>query len=62
MLVERLATLSLEEKVRLLTGTDFWSIDGEPKVGLRRYVVSDGPVGVRGERWDDLRHARRFWE
>ncbi|MBI4943771.1 MAG: beta-glucosidase [Actinobacteria bacterium] len=50
---ERVAALSLAEKVRLLTGTDFWSIDPEPKAGLRRYVVSDGPVGVRGERWDD---------
>ena len=52
-LAERVAALTLQEKVRLLTGTDFWSIDAEPKAGLRRYVVSDGPVGVRGERWDD---------
>ena len=47
------ATLSLEQKVRLLTGADFWSLHPEPAVGLRRLVVSDGPAGVRGERWDE---------
>jgi beta-glucosidase len=50
---ERLATLSLEQKVRLLTGADFWSLHPEPAIGLRRLVVSDGPAGVRGERWDE---------
>ncbi|WP_138444770.1 beta-glucosidase family protein [Sinomonas susongensis] len=50
---ERVSRLSLEEKVRLLTGSSFWSIEAEPKVGFRRFVVSDGPVGVRGETWDD---------
>jgi beta-glucosidase len=45
--------LSLEQKVRLLTGADFWSLLPEPAVGLRRLVVSDGPAGVRGERWDE---------
>jgi len=50
---ERLASLSLEEKIRLLTGADFWSLHPEPAIGLRRLVVSDGPAGVRGERWDE---------
>ena len=50
---ERLARLSLEQKARLLTGADFWSLHPEPEVGLRRLVVSDGPAGVRGERWDE---------
>src|SRR4029078_1581882 len=45
--------LSLEQKVRLLTGADFWSLHPEPAVGLRRLVVSDGPAGVRGETWDE---------
>ena len=45
--------LSLEEKVRLLTGADFWSLHPEPAAGLRRLVVSDGPAGVRGELWDE---------
>ena len=45
--------LSLEQKVRLLTGADFWSLLPEPEIGLRRLVMSDGPAGVRGERWDE---------
>jgi beta-glucosidase len=49
----RLAALGLEQKVRLLTGADFWALHDEPAVGLRRLVTSDGPAGVRGERWDE---------
>ena len=52
-LAARVARLSLEQKVRLLTGADFWSLHDEPAVGLRRLVVSDGPAGVRGETWDE---------
>ncbi|WP_370616651.1 beta-glucosidase family protein [Mumia sp. Pv 4-285] len=47
------ARLSLEQKVRLLTGADFWALYDEPAVGLRRMVTSDGPAGVRGELWDE---------
>jgi beta-glucosidase len=49
----QVASLSLSQKVRLLTGADFWSLHPEPAVGLRRVVVSDGPAGVRGERFDE---------
>ncbi len=49
-LVER---LTLEQKVRLLTGADFWALYDEPAIGLRRMVTSDGPAGVRGELWDE---------
>src|SRR4051794_18102633 len=52
-LAERAGALSLEQKVRLLTGADFWSLYPEPAAGLRRLVVSDGPAGVRGETWDE---------
>ncbi len=45
--------LSLEQKVRLLTGADFWSTRPEPAAGLRRMVLSDGPAGVRGETFDE---------
>ncbi len=48
-----LEKLTLEQKIRLLTGADFWSLHPEPEVGLRRLVVSDGPAGVRGELWDE---------
>jgi len=46
------ARLTLEQKVRLLTGADGWSLPGEPAVGLRPIVFSDGPAGVRGTRLD----------
>ncbi len=50
---KRVESLSLEQKVRVLTGADFWSLHPEPAAGLRRLVVSDGPAGVRGELWDE---------
>src|SRR5689334_3976074 len=53
VLLERLGALGLEQKVRLLTGADFWALYDEPAAGLRRLVTSDGPAGVRGERWDE---------
>lgn len=40
-LEQRLARLSLEQKVRLLSGADFWSLHPEPAIGLRRVVVSE---------------------
>ena len=43
--------------MRLLTGADFWALHDEPAIGLRRVVTSDGPAGVRGERWDDFHAA-----
>jgi beta-glucosidase len=51
LLRSRLSALSLEEKVRVLTGADFWALHEVP--GVRRLVTSDGPAGVRGERWDE---------
>ncbi|MBT8226313.1 MAG: glycosyl hydrolase [Dactylosporangium sp.] len=48
-----LRRLSLQQKVRLLTGADAWSTHPEPAIGLRRIVVSDGPAGVRGETFDE---------
>ncbi|WP_349428499.1 glycoside hydrolase family 3 C-terminal domain-containing protein [Microbacterium sp. LWS13-1.2] len=48
-----LERLTLEEKVQLLTGRDFWTTWPIEKIGLRRILVSDGPSGVRGEVWDE---------
>ncbi|GAA5065640.1 beta-glucosidase family protein [Nocardia callitridis] len=46
-------TLTLEQKVRLLTGADVWSTAAEPAIGLRAMTLSDGPSGVRGPVWDE---------
>src|SRR3954469_20307016 len=48
-----LGRLTLEEKVRVLTGQDFWSTHALPAIGLRSMVMSDGPSGVRGRVWDE---------
>jgi beta-glucosidase len=47
------AELTLEEKVSLLTGRDFWNTVPIERIGLRNMLCSDGPAGVRGERWDE---------
>jgi beta-glucosidase len=46
-----LARLTLEQKVSLLGGQDFWSLPAIPEIGLRSLVMSDGPIGVRGTGW-----------
>jgi beta-glucosidase len=42
------AGLPVTTKVRLLTGSDSWRTQGDPGMGLRPMVTSDGPAGVRG--------------
>ena len=49
---QAMAKLSVEEKVRLLTGGTAWSLHPLQTIRLRSMVVSDGPVGVRGVRDD----------
>jgi len=48
-----LAALSLEDKVRLLTGADNWHTHGSELIGLRSFAMSDGPAGVRGTTMDE---------
>ena len=55
-----LASLTLKEKVQLLTGRDFWSTWPMEKIGLRPLVFSDGPSGVRGEVWDERKPSMNF--
>jgi beta-glucosidase len=52
-IASRLAQLSLEQKVGLMTGADIWALHPIREIGLRRLVTSDGPAGVRGETWDE---------
>jgi beta-glucosidase len=54
------AELTLAEKVRLLTGRDFWTTWPLEKIGLRRMLFSDGPTGVRGEFWDERQPSMNF--
>jgi beta-glucosidase len=54
LLAELVGRLTLPQKVRLLTGQDFWSLPAEPEIGLRSLVMSDGPAGVRGTTWSEL--------
>src|SRR6059058_2256168 len=52
--VERLlATMTADQQVRLLAGGTYWSTRADPEIGLRAMVLSDGPAGVRGTRWDE---------
>lgn len=46
-------SLSLVQKVRLLSGEDAWSTYAIPEIGLRKMTLSDGPSGVRGAKWDE---------
>ncbi|MFI6339831.1 beta-glucosidase [Streptomyces sp. NPDC050535] len=54
-LAARLSKLSLEQKAALLTGADAWNVPGCPDIGLAPMLLSDGPNGVRGERFNDER-------
>jgi beta-glucosidase len=48
-----LERLSLEDKVALVRGADFWTTVPLPQIGLRAMTLSDGPAGVRGPVWDE---------
>ncbi|MFH8343678.1 glycoside hydrolase family 3 C-terminal domain-containing protein [Streptomyces sp. NPDC018045] len=46
-----LGKLDLDTKARLLSGQDVWTLPAVPEIGLRSLVMSDGPIGVRGQGW-----------
>src|SRR3954451_20748789 len=50
---ELVARLPLERKEQLLAGRDLWTTWPLEEIGLRSLVVSDGPSGGRGARWDE---------
>jgi beta-glucosidase len=43
-----IAELTLEEKVSLLAGEDWWHVNAIERLGIPQLKVSDGPAGVRG--------------
>lgn len=53
-------SLGLETKLRLITGTGFWSTAGEPEIGLASMTLSDGATGVRGPVFDERAAAACF--
>ena len=47
-MVEVMDDLTLERKVRLLTGASMFTLRGDDEIGLAPMAFSDGPTGVRG--------------
>ena len=43
-----IAELTLEEKVSLLAGEDWWHVNAIERLGIPQLKMSDGPAGVRG--------------
>src|SRR5215469_780734 len=48
-----IASLSLDDKVLLLTGADSWRTQGAESLALRPMIMSDGPAGARGVTLDE---------
>src|SRR5690349_14812401 len=42
-----LGKMSLEEKIELTIGRDFWNSNGVERLGIPPIVLTDGPHGVR---------------
>jgi beta-glucosidase len=47
-----LASLTLEEKASLCSGSDFWRTQPVPRVGIEALLLTDGPHGVRKQAED----------
>ncbi|HYX49823.1 MAG TPA: glycoside hydrolase family 3 N-terminal domain-containing protein, partial [Ktedonobacteraceae bacterium] len=44
---ELISKMSLEEKIALTIGKDFWSTNGVERLGIAPIALNDGPHGVR---------------
>ncbi|KAI1451722.1 beta-glucosidase [Annulohypoxylon moriforme] len=47
---DTLSKLTLDEKIELISGADFWHTKAIPRLGIPSLRMSDGPNGVRGSR------------
>ena len=45
---EKLAQMTIEEKVLVLSGENTWRTHGIKRLGISQMKTSDGPTGVRG--------------
>ena len=44
-----LRQMTLEEKIDLIAGVDFFYLRGVPRLGVPRLKMADGPMGVRND-------------
>lgn len=49
---ELLSKMTLEEKVALLSGKDFWHLRGNARLGIPELMITDGPHGLRKQNPD----------
>lgn len=49
---ELLSKMTLEEKVALLSGKDFWHLRGNDRLGIPELMITDGPHGLRKQNPD----------
>ena len=47
---EIVAGLRTEDKIRLVSGHDFWTTEAIPEAGIRAMMLTDGPHGLRKQR------------
>lgn len=51
-----LKKLTLDEKIQLLTGKNFWQLNGVERLGISEIMVADGPHGLRKQDLDNSDH------
>src|SRR5687767_10635877 len=49
---ELLAALTLDEKAALTAGADLWTTEPVERLGIPKWILSDGPAGVRGRNFE----------